>query len=760
MGFRKNKKFLNLLVAITVAVPIVTINSVKASEVETKRLGGKDRYETASKVCDYGWKATTDNAVLVNGQNFPDAITSAPLAKKFNAPILLTNKNILNPYTAMQLSRLGVKNVYIIGGKGVVSQNVEDGLKAKGIKVTRLGGKDRYDTALQVAKKIGKCKQIAVINGSEFYDAISISSIAALKEMPIIPVGRNSIPSSINKFLQSNKKIEQIYVIGGESEINNSVFKSIPNSVRIGSGDIYKRNIDIIKAFQNELNLSLIYAGSPRDFADVLTASSLAGKTASPIVFVNRPMNIYTKKFMESSMVNNINILGGTASVDYATEQSLKYLPLQITDTENIKKEIWQKDKFTPPNSIVVTASDGSRREAKIKWNLTRIDTTKPGIYNFIGDIEGYDKKVNLTLIVKPVPEKIDDIVASADSRDRYTLPETVSAKMTDGSTSNLKVTWDYGSQQKGKSGTYVFYGTVDNYNNKVKLTLNVNQKSDNMAIRFINNIKVVVNKKSEFIEPKYITATMEDNSTKQVKVTWSNEKKYLNFDGVYTYDGKVMGYSKKVKLMLIVKDENGVDPNDPKYPDKPLDTDKPEGTSEVIKDLGELTPIVQGDPYPTSVFDSKTKKELKVTWRRVTNIDTTFIDAEYVDDCRVAKITLEGVAGGGKSENKVRATISVIPKIISITTKDNKSLLPRPVVININEEGIYDMSKASEELRAVILNPNGKAGAEEEKIAKKVKVLLWDPPFIDIRDSRSYYVKAKVKSYDSDLKVTLKVRK
>src|SRR3712207_9571376 len=97
MGFRKNKKFLNLLVAITVAVPIVTINSVKASEVETKRLGGKDRYETASKVCDYGWKATTDNAVLVNGQNFPDAITSAPLAKKFNAPILLTNKNILNP---------------------------------------------------------------------------------------------------------------------------------------------------------------------------------------------------------------------------------------------------------------------------------------------------------------------------------------------------------------------------------------------------------------------------------------------------------------------------------------------------------------------------------------------------------------------------------------------------------------------------------------------------------------------------------------
>ena len=83
-------------------------------------------------------------------------MSAAPLAKKYEAPILLTGKDILNPYTSVELNRLNVKNVFIIGGKGVVSQSIEDSLKARGIKVTRIGGADRYETGVQVAQKLGK----------------------------------------------------------------------------------------------------------------------------------------------------------------------------------------------------------------------------------------------------------------------------------------------------------------------------------------------------------------------------------------------------------------------------------------------------------------------------------------------------------------------------------------------------------------------------------------------------------------------------
>ncbi|RXM54787.1 hypothetical protein DP134_09775 [Clostridium tetani] len=479
MKYKKGKintfKLVILLLVIS-AINIFPGNKVAAAEITTKRFNGRNRYETAAKICEDGWSEESDWAVVVNGDNFVDALSVAPLAKKHNAPILLTNSRVLNVYTSMQLNRLKVKNVYVIGGKGVISQNVEDGIKAKGIKVTRLGGKDRYDTALEIAKKLGRPKQIAVINSASFYDGVSIAPIAALKQMAVIPVAKNDIPKSIEKFLKSNKRAEQIYVIGGQDQISNKIFNKIPNAIRVGNGDIYKRNIDIINAFQNELDFGNVYVASSRDFADALSASALACQSLSPIVLAGGNLSNSTKSFMKSKIINNVSILGGSASVSYNVEQILKYLPLRVADTENIRKEIWQNESFTPPPTIVVTANNGNMEEVSVTWNLTRVDTTKPGIYSFVGEIDGYNRQVDLILIVRPLPVKIEDINKEAKSRERFVLPEKVEAEMSDGSRSELSVIWDYGTKQSNKSGVYVFYGTVEKYDKKVKLTLTVTE--------------------------------------------------------------------------------------------------------------------------------------------------------------------------------------------------------------------------------------------------------------------------------------------
>ncbi|MBV1820822.1 Ig-like domain-containing protein, partial [Bacteroidales bacterium MSK.15.36] len=41
-----------------------------------------------------------------------------------------------------------------------------------------------------------------------------------------------------------------------------------------------------------------------------------------------------------------------------------------------------------------------------------------------------------------------------------------------------LPVIWDYGTKQSNKSGVYVFYGTVEKYDKKVKLTLTVTEQN------------------------------------------------------------------------------------------------------------------------------------------------------------------------------------------------------------------------------------------------------------------------------------------
>lgn len=139
----KNKKFVLGLLSIITTLGMMTIN-VKA-EALTSRVFGQDRIKTAVAVANSGW-TKSDYAVIANAWDFPDAVSSAPLAYKYSAPILLTNKASLTAELNSELDNLQVKHVFIAGGLGVVSPYVEAQIKAKGIDVQRLYGQNRYET--------------------------------------------------------------------------------------------------------------------------------------------------------------------------------------------------------------------------------------------------------------------------------------------------------------------------------------------------------------------------------------------------------------------------------------------------------------------------------------------------------------------------------------------------------------------------------------------------------------------------------------
>lgn len=61
--------------------------------------------------------------------------------------------NTLNRDTENEMARLGVKKVFIIGGTGVVSDSVLNDIKSKNIECVRLCGNNRFDTAIEVAKR-------------------------------------------------------------------------------------------------------------------------------------------------------------------------------------------------------------------------------------------------------------------------------------------------------------------------------------------------------------------------------------------------------------------------------------------------------------------------------------------------------------------------------------------------------------------------------------------------------------------------------
>lgn len=65
---------------------------------DTERYGGATRFDVANNVASAGWTNPT-TVLIVNRDAFADALSATPLAKKYDAPILLTDADSLTPKT-------------------------------------------------------------------------------------------------------------------------------------------------------------------------------------------------------------------------------------------------------------------------------------------------------------------------------------------------------------------------------------------------------------------------------------------------------------------------------------------------------------------------------------------------------------------------------------------------------------------------------------------------------------------------------------
>lgn len=308
-----NRKLLTMIIAVGIAAFTTTSASAAA---QTKRLWGNNRYETGSAIVEQGWQSTSYYAVIVNGQNFPDALSAAPLAQKYNAPILLTESDTLNANTVAQLQRLNVKSVFIVGGEGVVRPSVEKAINKLGIQTTRYKGQDRDETAVNVASQIGTKNGIIVTTDNDYADALSAAPIAANLQMPIILVSKNSITSSLKNFIYMNY-IPKTYVLGDTDIISDGVASMFPNVQRITGKDKYERNINIIKAFEDKIDFSNVCLAYSEQFADALSGSVLAASNRNPIVLAGDQLTDSTSSFIKNKLpsINNLTVLGGTAGI-------------------------------------------------------------------------------------------------------------------------------------------------------------------------------------------------------------------------------------------------------------------------------------------------------------------------------------------------------------------------------------------------------------------------------------------------------------
>lgn len=283
------------------------------------RIYGNNRYETSYELFKNGW-SSSEYAIIAPGLDYPDALCATPLAAKYNAPIVLAeNTSLKNQSNLLNLLKSkGVKNIFLVGGTGVIPSSFESELSAQGISSKRLGGKNRYETSVEIAKQVGSSSgEVSIVSGLDFADGLSISSIAAIRNMPILLTEKNQLPNEVLNYL-NGLNIGKTYIIGSSGAVSDNVASKLSNVERLGGKNRYETNKNIFNKFKSSLDLSNLYIASGLDFPDALSVSALAGKNSGFVVLSNlNSVEPDVKELMLSARanLNNVYVLGSKALI-------------------------------------------------------------------------------------------------------------------------------------------------------------------------------------------------------------------------------------------------------------------------------------------------------------------------------------------------------------------------------------------------------------------------------------------------------------
>ncbi|MBR7007172.1 MAG: cell wall-binding repeat-containing protein [Ruminococcus sp.] len=291
-----------------------------------KRYSGKGRYETAAAISQAAYPQKADTVVLANGMTFADALAGVALADVNKAPILLTGEDTLDPAAVSEIKRLNAKNIIILGGEGAVSGSIEKQLADMGLNVSRAAGKTRFGTAVSIAEKVNPApKDIFLVYGMNFADALSASTVAAIKKAPMLYLTTdgelNSDTAAYLAKLKALNCVENVYFIGGTGVISEAMVKKVHKalgigfSARVAGQNRYSTCVQVNSIFASELSGKTICIAKGSDFPDALSGGVLAAQRSAPLFLADGSLNSEQTSYLKNKKAENLCIFGGTGAV-------------------------------------------------------------------------------------------------------------------------------------------------------------------------------------------------------------------------------------------------------------------------------------------------------------------------------------------------------------------------------------------------------------------------------------------------------------
>lgn len=271
--------------------------TVTASNVGVERLGGSHRYETMALASQAAFPdaGSCPTVVVARGDSFPDALAAAGLAGVEGGQVLLTSSSSLTSDTRIEIERLGATKAYVIGDENAVSAAAFDSISALVDSAERVGGADRYSTAVAIHRAGGSSwgGTAIVATGTKAADSLSASVVAYALKAPIFLAGSDGSLSVEALAAIRSGGFSNVLVLGDRHVVSEATFAALEGATggaeRLGGADRYETSALIAQwALGNGFSCSdtVLAAGRDENFPDALVASSLGGKAMSPLLLV------------------------------------------------------------------------------------------------------------------------------------------------------------------------------------------------------------------------------------------------------------------------------------------------------------------------------------------------------------------------------------------------------------------------------------------------------------------------------------------
>lgn len=225
----KSRGFTNvIIVGGTGAVSENVATTLRNNAINVERVGGIDRYETATLVANHILAkrgAASTGVFMASGQGYPDALSASSAAIKKDGVVLLTPEKSAHHDISAWLKSGKSQYQVAVGGPaakaiGRYQVTVEN----------KIVGQDRYETAAKMAHKYFEDQPARVVlaSGHDFPDATVATAITARTGAPVLLTRPDHLVKPSSQYLRDNREnVLKVDIIGGIGAVNERVVDQI-----------------------------------------------------------------------------------------------------------------------------------------------------------------------------------------------------------------------------------------------------------------------------------------------------------------------------------------------------------------------------------------------------------------------------------------------------------------------------------------------------------------------------------------------------